>query len=377
MAENNRIRTPWEHKLRRFRYSALPGICFLICVVVTLWMWDRQGQLPNAVGEAQWMHVTVRAGVDGRIAALQPQETWWTLCQEVSRTKVIARLDDGPVSEELAAMEEDLKSLQGQLEVTRAEFQLDGQREFRRLAWQVERLYLDELVRRVEIEAARIELQRLEARLNAVEPLVKIGGASQMEVKDTQLLRDEVQKRIHESEAVQEESRKQREEAQSRLTSYPPLLKADENNVLAPIRASIKAQQHRIDKLEMEIEALKIHSPIDGTISEVHCVPGQNVLAGDPIVTVALSKPQYIVSYIRQKQRFIPRVNMKVKVRRRAAGSPMEDAVVEKVGSMRLIPPQQLLDPTRPEWGVPVRIRLPKESSLHPGEFVDITFETN
>lgn len=381
MAENDRIRTPWEHKLRRFRYSALPAICFLICVVVTLWMWNRQGQLPNAVGEAQWMHVAVRAGIDGTIAA---QEPWWTICQEVTRKDVIARLDDGPMQEELAAMRGELRSLQQELEAARSEFQLDrydrqhdDRRELRRLAWEIERLYLDELARRVEIEAARIELKRLEATLNAVEPLVKIGGASEMEVKDTQLLRDEVQKQIEENEAVQEEARKQRKEAQSQLDSYPPLPTADESTVLAPIRASIEAQQHWIDKLEVEIKALEIRSPIDGTISEIFCTPGQNVLAGDPIVTVALSRPQYIVSYIRREQRFMPRVDMKVKVRRRAAGSPMEDAVVEKVGSIRLIPPQQLNDPTRPEWGVPVRIRLPEKSSVHPGELVDITFETN
>jgi len=45
------IPTPWPQRLRGFRRSVLPGASFLVCVVVMFWLWERQGQMPNAVGE--------------------------------------------------------------------------------------------------------------------------------------------------------------------------------------------------------------------------------------------------------------------------------------------------------------------------------------
>jgi len=40
-----------------------------------------------------------------------------------------------------------------------------------------------------------------------------------------------------------------------------------------------------------------------------------------------------------------------------------------------LIPPDQLRNPTVPEWGLPVSIALPADVELRPGEVVDLVFQ--
>ena len=65
---------------------------------------------------------------------------------------------------------------------------------------------------------------------------------------------------------------------------------------------------------------MAIRSPITGTIRAVYFRPGQAVRAGDPILTVADSRSQHIVAYIRQQQGGEPRIGNPVDVRTRSMG---------------------------------------------------------
>jgi hypothetical protein len=68
---------------------------------------------------------------------------------------------------------------------------------------------------------------------------------------------------------------------------------------------------------------------------------------------------------------------MDVDVRKRAAIGPTVRTVVERVGpQIESIPVHLCRDPRMPEWGVPVRITLPKDFAGRPGELFEITFKT-
>ena len=90
MKAGERIPTPWKQRWRRFRYSALPGLCFLACVVLMLSMWRQQGRLPNAVGEVESVRVEIAAGTDGRLSPLVDRENWWAPFETVEKDDLIA-----------------------------------------------------------------------------------------------------------------------------------------------------------------------------------------------------------------------------------------------------------------------------------------------
>ena len=88
MANRNVIPTPWAHKLRRFRYGAMPLVSFIGCVALMIWMWQRQGRQPNAVGEVEAVRVDVAAGADGLLVPLPHGP--WTLFDSVQSGQLLA-----------------------------------------------------------------------------------------------------------------------------------------------------------------------------------------------------------------------------------------------------------------------------------------------
>jgi hypothetical protein len=66
---------------------------------------------------------------------------------------------------------------------------------------------------------------------------------------------------------------------------------------------------------------------------------------------------------------------MQVTVRPRLAGGMKLTTEVEKVGrQIRRIPDHQLGSAAVPQWGLPVRIKLPSNAPLQPGALVDVVF---
>jgi len=382
MAESDRIRTPWAHKWRRFRFSALPAVTFIACTVLTGLLWVRQGQLSGVVGEVEVVRLAVSAVADGTLAPLSGKQ--WTLFDSVEADQVVARLDDRPARQALQTLREQLVQLQKELEAAtlraaleQADRRSDRRSEATRLVLQIEQLRLEILDRTAQIEAYRVELQRRNARLTHLEPLHARQVLPDIQWTEEQLLRDEAAKRIEEHSKALSEVKQQRELAEARLRDYPPLETVEVDRLVAPTRAAIAAQESSVRKLQIEIDALEIRAPISGTICEIHGWPGQHVQAGAPVVTIAADFGRYIVSYVRPQQRLRPRAGMAVAVRVRAPGSRPFAAVVERVGpQIEPVPMHQLRDPRTPEWGIPVRISLPDGLNVRPGELVDVRFMT-
>src|SRR5262245_28087571 len=94
MPNEDRIPVPWSRWWRRFRIGTLPLLTFGASVVATLWLWERQGVVPNAVGEIEAVRVDIASGVDGQL--VPPPQGRWTLFDEVEATQIVAQLDGKP-----------------------------------------------------------------------------------------------------------------------------------------------------------------------------------------------------------------------------------------------------------------------------------------
>jgi multidrug resistance efflux pump len=133
----------------------------------------------------------------------------------------------------------------------------------------------------------------------------------------------------------------------------------------------------RVQQLQELIDNRDIRSPIAGTVMEVHRRSGQAVRPGQIIMVIASGKPDYIVSYVRQQQPVKPAPGMAIEIRKRTPERTMARTYVQGVAEhVELVPEHQLRDTRTPEWGTPVRIEIPANMQLKPGELVDVLFRS-
>ena len=377
MSKPSRIRTPWRQRWRRTRYQLLPLMVFVAAGAGTFWLWGRHVGLPNAVGEVHAVRADAVSLTDGRLVRMEGE-----LFGEVAKDQVVAEIDPGPLMAMRATYVKEREQLTEQLGASREQFiQQWGARhksevaEQRRLEQAIESLSRDIIDRENVIGTDKVELQRTNEQLEAISELVKKGVEARWQEVKIRAARDVIQERLAGNLKALEVAREQKEESEKRAREYALTQAADIDKLVAPVQAGIDTQQKRIEELDLQIERLKIRSPIAGTITAVHQWPGQNVQAGIPIMTVASAESRYIVSYVRQETRLRPVVDMPVDVSLRAVPRLTARAKVEEVGpQVEPIPPHQLRDPKILEWGLPVRISVPAELGLRPGELVDVTF---
>ena len=382
MAEERRIRTPFAQQWRRIRYQLFPVLAFGARVVLTVWLWGHQVGLPNTVGEVNLIQVQATSSVDGVLAAL-PGRTF-EVFDTVKSGEVVARLDSQQILAAVDTFKKDLARIRGDLVAAEAQALRDqalheqgAKAEAERLAVGVERIRLEILAHKADLEADRAELKGLTERYQAVKDLYDHGIESRLVLVEAASARDVVQERIAGYERAIREAEAQRKAAEERLKTLGPVQSPNLEAILAPFRAAITTQEALIRETETQLAATDVRSPVDGMVSAIYYHPGQAVKAGEWIMTISANQNQYVVCYLRQEQRIQPKVGMPVEVHVRSIPVNVIPARVDRVGGqVEAVPPHQLRDPKTVEWGLPVRIVLPTGAILRPGELVDVTFKT-
>ena len=145
------------------------------------------------------------------------------------------------------------------------------------------------------------------------------------------------------------------------------------------VQAMIESKLQDLADLESKMGSLQLRSPLSGTVTKVYRRPGQVVQAGEPILEVASDQGSAIVAYLRQEQQQInPSKGMAVQVYlNRKPAQTVEGEVDSVGGQIEAVPSRQLRDQKVPEWGLPVRVRVPADSAvlLRPGEVVTLDFK--
>ncbi len=399
MRGQSRIRTPIAQRWHRFRQSVLPVICFVGCAGFTLWLWDRQARMGNGFGEVHGLRVDVATSTGGLLVSHTPppdpqfplpveQEPFWSHLQRVNKGDVIARLDDTLLRAEVVTMEGELRALREEVTATQAQLELDkwvretdSHQETVRLAVQIETYRVDIAERQAQIAWDTIEVQRRQSRLDYFEKMANKGQISAMDSNDIRLEAEGLKASIKGNEAAVKTAQsnllaaEERQREFSQREGYPQLVQQRVDEILAPLREAVSAKEAEINQLNLQVAAMVINAPISGEIVNVFHRPGESIPSGEPIVTIAATEALYLVSYVRQQQRVQLATGMKVRLRARQPGSPAFESQIDVVGPrVELVPLQQLSDPTIPEWGLPVRIPVPPEMNVRPGELLDIVF---
>lgn len=381
MANHKRIPIPLSRRIRHLRGKLVPLLVFSGAVTLTVMLWMRHSVMPNSWGAVEAIRYDLGSHIDGTLvwnsAKGEPQ-----LFQQVIASEVIAMLDPKPTLAALDVVKAESRQLESQLAATLLQAKLDqDDRHYernvdaRRMAVDIERLKLELLDRDAMIASDRIDVERRDEKIKLTEELVSKGSQAEFELFTERMRRDIVTATIAGNEKARAEAAIQLKAAQDRAKLLPQIVDPEFELLLKPIKEGQAVLQARMTELEVEADALKIRSPIAGTITAIFFRPGQAVRAGQPILTVGKEVSPRIIAYIRPNQRIDPKPDMTVTVRARSNPTLVAQATVDIVGpQFESIPIHHLVNPAVPEVGLPVSIHLPSEFKLRPGEIVDLTF---
>jgi multidrug resistance efflux pump len=143
---------------------------------------------------------------------------------------------------------------------------------------------------------------------------------------------------------------------------------------IAALEEQVRHQESLLRDLNQKIAACTVRSPVAGTITSIQARPGTTVRQGrDQILTITEEQGQFIVSYVRPNSPLQPKKDMLVDIR--TSDRRQSRSRVQEVGNqVEPVPPQQLHVQNKPEWGIPVRIAMPSDIHLRPGELVSVIF---
>lgn len=398
MAKVRPIPTPLSQHWRRIRYQFMPIVVFLGASALSVYLWGQQAGLTSAVGEAEVFRIDLTAPTNGTLVTLSKQ---WQTFEKVAKDEIVARLDDRESLAALAVIQKEIGRIRGELVATEAKTRMDldaaargiadtqqqTMLDLRRLAMDIEQYRLALLDRQILIDQDKIALQRATEKVTDAEKLVAGKVESEYTLRDLKTERDLLKQALDDritgythaktmfeaAQVRQEELRKA--QVRNNSTTQPA---TDMELFLAPVRAAIAVEEARVHELRLRIDSLTIRSPIDGMIREILCFPGQTISLGTPIMTIVKDEAPHVITYLREYHRAAPKLNAKVDLRIRTLPVRTVEGYVAEIGPQIVrVPVQHLRDPTKPEWGLPVRVDFRAESGIHPGELVDVTFRSN
>lgn len=376
MSKPARIPTPAREHWRRFRYQMVPVLTFGLIALGTWWLWDRQHRIPVAVGEVEAVRVDLVGQQPGQLGSLNV-----ALYDPVNRGDAVALLDDRLVRTRMQTLQGELEALARQIDATRQQVKIEAAaqrsdiaRETRRRMVNVETIRLDLLDRRLRQEVATVELDRLNFLVENDRKLMEQNLIPTVRYNARRLERDALAEEVRQNRGVISELREQLAEAESRLGEAPEEVAADVETMLAPIRAQMQVKRSEIDELRLEADSLVLRAPIAGTVCAIYRRPGQNVMPGDPIATIAAEAGGHVLGYLPETASLKPKPGMAVLLQsRKSPGAPLETRIALVGPQVERMPMHLQRDPTVPQWGLPVMISLPPTAAFKPGELVDIT----
>jgi multidrug resistance efflux pump len=285
---------------------------------------------------------------------------------------------------QLATTEEGLLAEAANLEADRIAAQ-------RRYAVDVENARLRVLELKTLLETDRILLEDLDVEVKIVRSLLEQDAVEPYELQKVQVQHNAIAKKIEENEYLLDQATQDFVRAQQRCDEFAGLQPQHPSvdSSLEVIRQAIRVQELLAEELLARRVPLVLKAPFDGVVVQVFVrandarslrpgentlrLPGEVVMAGEPILTIVQAEPVEIIAYAREDQ--VGRVRERMAVELIKTGEPAQIAssqVLYLGPVMELMPEQLWRNPNIPQWGRPMLIKIPPGFELIPGELVGI-----
>lgn len=426
------IAIPWKVRMRYVCTYWLQPVLFLISVVALAWLWTYRAPQTVVVGQVEAIEVSVPASEGATLMPLEWQVAPFDRVQQ--GVTIIARLDVSDLLMEMQTLtterdrikstidaeterlrlqqrqwdfERDQQqrellqqSLSHQRNVTSASERVDDlRRELNDIRDRRRKLALKQSETAAASKVLAIESEHLSGQRSRFAELVERSMAPTLQLAELDQQIELKQCELAESKAIGVTITRQVVELERELTvesqrlaestqmrdalaatelqqpvKAAPIL-ADAETLLAPLQNELRVQDAKIRRLAQQIAANEILAPVSGMVSKVHFPPGTYVPRGEPIITIAAEQARCIVAYVEPSFGKGLRKNGTVQVCMRASGSVVAEAKVMELGSQNELMPKSLRrDPAFAQYGLPVKVSIPNELPLIPGELVDLVF---
>ena len=359
----------------------LPILVWMAAVAGVVVLFHHRAERFEVLGLAQGQVRQIAATCPGRLREVRVQ-----LFERVTGGQELAVidtvLDDEYLQAELATALAEVQHLMAQLvptqerllaeEANRETGMIEAQRRF---CVDVENVRLRVLELTTVLETDRIMLEDLALEVEIARSLLEQEAVTAYDLQKAEAQHNGLAKKIGENERLLEQARqdlkqaeRRRDEFAQRQPQHPSV-----DSELEVIRKAAKVQEQLIEGLLARRVPLVLSSPVDGLVSQIQRGPGEAVLAGDPILTIAEARPRDIIAYATADQLGRVRERMVVELIKGSEPAQIVNSQVVYVGpTVELMPEQLWRNPNLPQWGRPMLIKIPPGLELIPGELVGI-----
>ncbi len=393
--------------LSRLRRHILPILVWLCALAAVVGLFTRRSHRFEVVGIARSQVRQIAVNCPARLKTVHVQlfenvKKGQTLAvvntvldNEQPRVELQAQLD--PILAEIEHLAAQLVTTQEDMLAEKADRENTRLSDRRRFSIDVENARVQILSLRSQIASDRIILEDLAMEAKIVRDLLEQDAVAPYELEKTQVQYNSLAKKIEENEHLLEQAKSDLEQNQQRWDEYARShpFHPSVDDALEVIRKQIGVQEHLMDGLLVQLEALKsrealeLKAPIDGIVIPVQQRanearlrrPGENILrrpgevvdAGEPILVIAEAKPTEIIAYVGDRQLGQVEEKMLVELIKDREPPQIATSQITHVGpTMELMPERLWRNPNIPQWGRPVVIGVPEGLELVPGEIVGI-----
>ncbi|HZO85868.1 MAG TPA: HlyD family efflux transporter periplasmic adaptor subunit [Verrucomicrobiae bacterium] len=362
------IPTPLRQRLKPIRQKWVPIIVLLVVMVAIALVWRRIARPTSFVGVVETVQTVVTTPDAGVLTNISINPL-----QDVVAGDVVAEV----LTTDPRTVNSRLSVLRGRMQLM--EMELDPVLNRQRNALDYERLMVDCAKIKDDLVTAKALLEGARSKFKFESDLMAEGISSKETYADALMQKNALEVSVAEKEKIVALTEKSLERLAYMADSFVP---GGEND---PLKAALGVEEDKMKLFQAKLRPLELQAPIDGIVTLLHKRPGEQVLPGDPIVTVTARKPERILGYLPQAFPINPTVGMKVEV---ATRSPLSFWRIKSIATitgvspnlepitnllMRPIIPGLSMDQQLPVLGRVISISLPVDLNLLPGQPLDIT----
>ncbi len=359
----------------RLRRHFFPVVVWLGTLTGIFLIFQQRSRSFEVVGFAQGQMRQIASTRTGQI-----KKIWVHLYDQVKEGQKVAELNDEHYQAQLAAAHAEITQIELQLAAAEDKLNVENQARqndqkvnFRNFNYDVERNNIRLLDLNADLETDQLTLKNVESELANVEKLVRQNSLTEYDLTQIKTKHDQLVKKIEITQKLIEVAQKDLDKAEQNREEYArqETLHPDIQKSLAPLQQAIEVQKQRIKELQIEGKALVLHSPLNGIISQILGRPGETVMPGEPIITVAEKEPSLIVAYLPESR--VNDIPKTVQVIKSSDPPRIAESRIERIGpAVETKPEMYWRNPNVPERGRACVIAVSPALELIPGERVGI-----
>ena len=377
----------------RLNMRFIPLLVWLAAVIAVIGLFSRRARRFEALGIARSQTCSVAGTLAGRVKSIPVR-----MFDNVREGQIVAVLDDELIKAQIATAMAEIHRLIAELIPTQDQLLAEAtQRETdwiaaqRRFSMDVERCRASILELRTIIETDGIMLEELALEVRIVRELAEKDALAPYELQKVKIQYNILAKKIENNQQLLSQYERDLLQAQERRREFalrhPVNPSIDE--ALELIHKAIIVQEQLVEELLVQRRQMVLRSPIDGVVVQIRPTvdqadtgrpgeadlrrPGEVVLAGEPILTIAESQPSEIIAYTTEEYANQLREGTQVELTRNSWPRQIARSEVTYIGpTVEEMPVRLWQNPNFRQWGRPFLVKVPPELELTPGELVGI-----